>query len=557
MTECWVGLNEPLGGRALYATACNKDGTFSIPNVPAGTYELAIWDDPLDMIIAATTITVGSTSNIATWVTFRVIELVRPLPGPRVPGHRWHRLAVLRDGLRSPVHLRRSGHRAGRANDDRPSAAGDLKPPFGAGIANNIRFRDGSIYQSTTTKDDGTFAFTEVFPFFNYMVAEIDYARFKATSATIVVDDGGGNQRRTIDPSMRCAKLWNAAAGPVRQQRSGAQLTTRGPGSIRSSRRTSDCAARRTAGYFRHRERAKTGQCAILLEAMQTFLGQTNHIEWGKTPYTINENGGIAGIVYYGITRAEDDPRYAAAENWEPGIPRVQVNVFLDCDGDGKPDKPHERRHRDCAIRPSLSMRVAISTSSPTSTTIRSAGAIRNPADCVRAKSRPNGQRARGRQAQRRRATQPSATATSSAGARRLGHHPTQPDSAAAMGLGKTDSWDDSIPTGCPDRSTPYNVPSTGEQLDCFDGLRNYNQVRPAVFDGGFAFGRVAGQAELPMVIGAEGKGTYIVEAVAPPGYLHQGNGDKNVVFGDVAQGHARRAAARVRRPNCCPYRNS
>ena len=55
---------------------------------------------------------------------------------------------------------------------------------------------------------------------------------------------------------------------------------------------------------------------------------------------TINENGGIAGIVYYGITRAEDDPRYAAAENWEPGIPRVQVNVFLDCDGDGKPDKP-------------------------------------------------------------------------------------------------------------------------------------------------------------------------------------------------------------------------
>ena len=53
------------------------------------------------------------------------------------------------------------------------------------------------------------------------------------------------------------------------------------------------------------------------------------------------------------------------------------------------------------------------------------------------------------------------------------------------------------------------------------------------MFDGGYAFGRVAGQAELPMVIGAEGKGTYIIEAVAPPGYLHQGNGDMNVVFGD------------------------
>ena len=102
------------------------------------------------------------------------------------------------------------------------------------------------------------------------------------------------------------------------------------------------------------------------------------------------------------------------------------------------------------------------------------------------------------------------------------------------MGLGKTDAWDDSIPTGCPNPGdTAYIVPSTGETLDCFDGLRNFNQVLPAVFDGGYAFGRVAGQAELPMVIGAEGKGTYIVEAVAPPGYLHQGNGDKNVVFGD------------------------
>ena len=47
------------------------------------------------------------------------------------------------------------------------------------------------------------------------------------------------------------------------------------------------------------------------------------------------------------------------------------------------------------------------------------------------------------------------------------------------------------------------------------------------------AFGRVAAQAELPIVIGSNGKGTYIVEAVAPPGYLHQGNGDQNVVFGD------------------------
>src|SRR5207342_819700 len=84
----------------------------------------------------------------------------------------------------------------------------------------------------------------------------------------------------------------------------------------------------------------ETSQCAILLEAMQTFLGQTNHIEWGKQPYKITENGGIAGIVHYAITRAEDDPRLAAAEPWEAGIARVQVTMFLDCDADTYPDKP-------------------------------------------------------------------------------------------------------------------------------------------------------------------------------------------------------------------------
>ncbi len=67
-------------------------------------------------------------------------------------------------------------------------------------------------------------------------------------------------------------------------------------------------------------------------------------------------------------------------------------------------------------------------------------------------------------------------------------------------GLGKTDAWDDSIPTDCPTRSLtepPFTIPygpAAGTALDCWDGLRNWNQLRPAVFDGGYAFGRVAGQ---------------------------------------------------------------
>jgi hypothetical protein len=55
---------------------------------------------------------------------------------------------------------------------------------------------------------------------------------------------------------------------------------------------------------------------------------------------------------------------------------------------------------------------------------------------------------------------------------------------------------------------------------DCYDGLRNFNQVRPGVFDGGYAFG------DIPA-------GTYIVEVIPPQGYEVVQEEDKNVDFGD------------------------
>ena len=62
------------------------------------------------------------------------------------------------------------------------------------------------------------------------------------------------------------------------------------------------------------------------------------------------------------------------------------------------------------------------------------------------------------------------------------------------------------------------------EGLDAFDGLRNFNQVRPGVFDGGYAFNGIPA-------------GIYIVEAKAPPGYEFVKEEDKNVDFGDEYQG--------------------
>ena len=62
------------------------------------------------------------------------------------------------------------------------------------GIVNqvvNLRFRDGSLYQTTVTDPSGEYGLTEVFPFFKWLVAEVDFARFKATGLTTAVDYGG------------------------------------------------------------------------------------------------------------------------------------------------------------------------------------------------------------------------------------------------------------------------------------------------------------------------------------------------------------------------------
>ena len=72
----------------------------------------------------------------------------------------------------------------------------------------------------------------------------------------------------------------------------------------------------------------RTEMGPVLTQGMNMFLGSSAMFEWGKKAYVAGENGGISGVIQYATTRAENDPRYAAAETWETGIPRVQVNLY-------------------------------------------------------------------------------------------------------------------------------------------------------------------------------------------------------------------------------------
>jgi hypothetical protein len=474
MPNCWVGLNEPGGGRAMYAAPCNPDSTFAIPNVPAGNWELVVWDEALDVIMATATITVPA--NAATYAL------------GDVPVFSWFaryegRVFYDSEGSGFPLDIN-----------------GNPKPGI-ADQVNNIRFRDGSIYQSTLTKRDGSFAFPELFPFFNFMIAEVDYSRFKATGATVVVDAGGAvpphNGWSTPSFGRLSPQTQTCTADDVAANVGSNPYLCTTPGQLMPYR---------------------VEQGVILLEGMQTFLGQTNHIEYGKKLYAGEENGGIAGIVHYGITRAEDDPRYGTAENWEPGVSRVQVNLFLDCDGDGKPDQPAAANDGTCAAG-GLSGADAYAYDPPDVDNYPFCW--RDPASC--------GLTAPQQGPEDRKRSRSGGTAFSYGDVFRWGADPDN-GNAPYVGLSKTDGWDDALPTDCPvDSNGAYAIPygsDAGVPLDCYDGLRAWNQVRPAVFDGGYAFGSVAGQSNLPNV-------KYVVEAVAPPGYIHQGNGDKNVVFGD------------------------
>jgi large repetitive protein len=392
-TTPWVGLNANAGiGPGLYVGR-TEDGAFTIPNVPPGDYQLAVFDDNLDLIFNFLGVTVnadGSCStpngdcNLGTVPTFDWFTKI------------W-------------------GFVFDDVNENGIWDSGEKGIPE---MPVNLRWRDGSMYQSFPTDSEGYAPFDEVFPFFSWLVAEVDFARLKATGAFIVPDGGGAIDSEEplsfegqLNPQIQTdGQLFRVEIGPV------------------------------------------------LTQAFQGFLGQTSVIQFGKKAYGSGENGGISGIVYYSVTRAEDDPEFGFPEPWEPGIPRVQVNLY-------------------------------------TVTSLNEDGT---------------------------------------------------PNIGALVNTTFTDSWDDNLPTECPGNNNEgAPIPGLGDN-DCFDGMRNWNQVRPGIFDGGYAFTEyypngitVDGLGNITPVIPDEEPSPiisgmrYVVEVMPPTGYEIVKSQDKNVDFGD------------------------
>ena len=89
-------------------------------------------------------------------------------------------------------------------------------------------------------------------------------------------------------------------------------------------------------------------------------IGLSGRLDWGVHSYdargTTNgldpRNGGIVGTVSYDTTRNELDPRYAAVEDWQPGVSGLTVDLYspVDCPLDefGDPLKPGDTGYLPC-----------------------------------------------------------------------------------------------------------------------------------------------------------------------------------------------------------------
>lgn len=420
IAECWVGLNDLTAvNKGLYAWPCNDDSTFTITNVPPGTYQLVYWDRPLDALFGMLTVIVPPGAS----GTGDNVDLGNIL------GFRWF------GTLEGTVFY--------DSNENGFRDSGEVGIPE---QTVNIRFRDGSLYQTTITDVNGEYGFPEVFPFFKWLVVEVDFARFKATGMTTAVDYGG-----EIPPA-------NGWIVPSFDKLNPQPQATINPNTGNNLSRT------------------ETGQ--VLTQAMHLFLNQTNVIDWGKKEYGPNENGGITGIVYYSTTRAENDPRFGVAEPWEPGVPRVVVNLYRDADGDGVIDDVNGNGIVEKADVDNYPF-----------------GNFPGPEDIDW-----NGNK--------------------------------KLDYGDAIQTTTTDSWDDNKPKGCIQTRPVLHGKLAPE---CFDNFGTWNQVRPGVFDGGYAFNSYFPNGKKPRAKEVQGlpTGTYIVEVVPPKGYEIVKEEDKNVDFGE------------------------
>jgi len=381
-------------------------------------------------------------------------------------------------------------------------------------VATNIRFRDGSYSNFNNTDLNGNAGFNEVFPLFSWYVIETDTTRYKTTGTHVVYDAGGpadgtlttcgGPVSGTGYPACGNSNIAHFMANTAEPAAVALPTALRVPGAYYCA--DADCTSA-PSPLAPGGSGGSTGRVDPPMVhpygssyGWQGFSGQNSFLEFGKTPYAPGETGGIHGEVNYASTRPFDDPQLLLHVSWTPDVPNVTVNLYQEgfaADG----------------VTSTLKLVDTTKTSS-----------WDDWAQGFRSDNNPN---------------------------------------MNCPGQSRTDMFFFTL-YNQPDYLDVYNNQHSGtalhtipnnSQFKCYDGMHNWNQLQPAVYDGMYSFPSVTGinpptgkptgtnctacipnpdttdpfRSGTPMLP----PGKYVVEVVVPPGYELVKEEDKNILIGD------------------------
>ena len=474
-TQCYVSIG-PADAEDFAFQKCNPDGTVTFNNMPGGVFKMTVfdqWNDiMLDGLVGTVVVDSGTASaGKTTTKTFPVTQ--------------W------RTNLFTRTFIDQNGD--GVSQPDEPGLAL---------VNTNIHYRDGSIGFFNNTDLAGYAGFNEVFPFMNWLVVETSSTRFKPTGVHTVYDAGG-----PVDCSVQGGGFnTQCAAGTISAFMANTDVRVPLPTDLRVPGAKycdqADCLAS-DAGNGLSTGSVFPPQAWGTTQGWQGLLGQDSFIEFGVKPFKPAsggqpaENGGISGMVIYASTRPFDDPALSLQLSWEPGVPRVKINLY---------SKTVDANGNDV-----LSL---VDTTTSASWDDWAQGFRRDASGNL-------------------------IPAASGGFVPNMNCPGQTNDSPFFATLQNSKQWLD------PDRKAlAYK-----SQFKCYDGWSQLNQIQPAPYDGLYKFPSI-------VTVAANGKpaqtncttcitnpddgnpmlpaGKYVVEVILPQGYELVKEEDKNILLGDV-----------------------
>lgn len=197
----WIALTD-IGNtdRQVYLGRGGSNGVFNISGVPDGTYQMAIWDENLDYIIAFYTVQIPEAPVFDNDNNPRTVDMNGMNPnGDGVGVPRWFGWF--------------SGYVFLDKNQNGLRESGEEGLP-GVGLA--MRFRDGSLRYGAVSDNSGFYEFPEVFELEKFYVTEVGFTNMGYTGALVhdefePYDPNNPNSYEHIDGALTVSNLnWAA-----------------------------------------------------------------------------------------------------------------------------------------------------------------------------------------------------------------------------------------------------------------------------------------------------------------------------------------------------------